>query len=157
MGRPSDPAGGSKLPISPSAQSYFDQATHEYKPLSNLLYDAKSEVHPTLNITDAKNAQRDWSGKRWDNASKTRDEIEALLDKPQLSANDIQQSQIYLRDKVVNSLAADPNDKTYAGYYIKKLQDVLENGMPQTGVPADLPPGVTPSNYAAYVNPRAIS
>ena len=152
IGAPS--GGGNKLPTSPSAQSYFDQATQEYKPLSNLLYDGKSEVHPTLNITDAKNAQRDWSGKRWDDASKTSDEIEALLDKPQLSANDIQQSQNYLRDKVINNPAADPNDKAYAGYYIKKLQGVLENGTPQTGVPQNLPPGVTPSNYAAYVKSK---
>ena len=142
---------GGELPTSPTAQSYFDQAEQAYKPLTNIVYDAKNEVHPALDVTDAKNAQRDWSGKRWDDASKTSDEIESLLDKPQLTANDLQQSQIYLRDKVINSPTADPNDKTYAGYYVDRLQHVLENGLPQTGVPQNLPPGVNPSNYAAYV------
>ena len=142
---------GGELPTSPSAQSYFDQAEEAYKPLTNIVYDAGKEVHPALDITDAKNAQRDWSGKRWDDASKTSDEIESLLDKPQLTANDLQQSQIYLRDKVINSPTADPNDKTYAGYYVDRLQHVLENGLPQTGVPQNLPPGVNPSNYAAQV------
>jgi hypothetical protein len=139
------------LPTSPSAKSYFDQAEQAYKPLTQLIYDAKNEVHPALDVTAAKNAQRDWSGKRWDDASKTSNEIEALLDKPQLSANDIQQSQIYLRKKVINSPTADPNDKTYAGYYVDRLQHVLENGLPSTGVPQNLPPGVSPSNYAAHV------
>jgi hypothetical protein len=145
---------GGELPTSPTAQSYFDQAEQEYKPLSNLVYDAKNEVHPALDVTDAQNAQRDWSGKRWDDATKTRGEVEALLDKPQLSADDIHQSQKYLRDKVINSPTADPNDQTYAGYYRDKLQEVLENGLPSTGVPQNLPPGVSPSNYAAYVKSR---
>lgn len=142
---------GGKLPTSPTAQSFFDQAEQEYKPLTNLVYDATKEVHPALDVNAARNAQRDWSGKRWDDAAKTSDEIESLLDKPQLTANDIQQSQIYLRDKVVNSPTADPNDKTYAGYYIDQLQNVLENGLPFAGVPSKLPNGVMPSNYAAYV------
>ena len=142
---------GGTLPASPSAKSYFDQAEQAYKPLTQLIYDAKTEVHPALDVTAAKNAQRDWSGKRWDDASKTSDEIESLLDKPQLTANDLQQSQVYLRDKVINSPTADPNDKTYAGHYIDQLQHVLENGLPFSGVPSNLPPGVMPSNYAAQV------
>jgi hypothetical protein len=143
---------GGTLPTSPTAQSYFDQAKQAYKPLNDILYaDAAKEVHPALDIIDAKNAQRDWSGKRWDDATKTRAEIEALLDKPQLTADDLHQSQKYLRDKVINSPSADPNDQSYAGYYRDRLQHVLENGLPSTGVPTNLPPGVDPSNYAAHV------
>ena len=136
--------GGVLAPAS-SAADLKAQAQQAYAPLSNILYDATREVHPTLDVTDAQNALRDWSGYKWGDASKTSKEIQTLLDKPQLSANDLQQSQSYLKG-IANDGRSDPNDALYAAHYAGKLQDVLENGVPQTGVPAGAGPG-----YAAQV------
>jgi hypothetical protein len=122
-----------------------DAAQQAYKPLSNILYDAGQEVHPALDVTDAKNALRDWSGYKWGDASKTSGEVNTLLNKPQLSANDLQQSQSYLKG-IASNPNSDPNDALYASHYVGKLQDVLENGVPQTGVPTNAGPG-----YAAAV------
>lgn len=136
---------GGTPPTSPTADDLEAAAKQAYAPLSNILYDAKSEVHPALDVTTAQNALRDWSGYKWNDASKTAGEIKTLLDKPQLSANDLQQSQSYLKG-IAAKPTSDPNDQLYAGYYAKKLQDVLENGVPQTGVPQGAGPG-----YAAAV------
>ena len=144
------PGGGNKLPTSPSAQDYFAQAKDAYKPLPDILYDAAKEVHPQIDPIDAQNAQRDWSGYKWEDAPKTQAEVNTLLKRPQLSADDVHQAQKALGD-VQGNPNATANDQNYAGYYKKQLQGVLENGLPQSGVPANLPPGVTPSNYAAYV------
>ena len=125
---------GGKLAPAVSADALHDAATETYKPLSNVLYDATNEVHPTLDVTDAQNALRDWSGYKWGDASKTSKEVNTLLDKPQLSANDIQQSQSYLKG-IAKNPTSDPNDALYAAHYVGKLQDVLDNGVPQSGVP----------------------
>ena len=125
---------GGKLAPAVSADALHDAATETYKPLSNVLYDATKEVHPTLDVTDAQNALRDWSGYKWGDASKTSKEVNTLLDKPQLSANDIQQSQSYLKG-IAKNPTSDPNDALYAAHYVGKLQDVLDNGVPQSGVP----------------------
>ena len=135
---------GGTLPASTSAD-LKDAATQAYKPLSNILYDAGQEVHPALDPIDAQNALRDWSGYKWGDASKTSKEVQTLLDKPQLSANDLQQSQSYLKG-IASNPNSDPNDALYASHYVGKLQDVLENGVPQTGVPTNAGPG-----YAAAV------
>ena len=128
-----------------SAADLKTQAQQAYAPLSNILYNASSEVHPRIDPIDAQNALRDWSGYKWGDASKTSKEVQTLLDKPQLSANDIQQSQSYLKG-IARNPNSDPNDALYASHYVGKLQDVLENGTPQTGVPAGAGPG-----YAAQV------
>jgi hypothetical protein len=136
--------GGALAPAT-SAADLKAQAQQAYAPLSNVIYDATKEVHPALDVTDAQNALRDWSGYKWGDASKTSGEIKTLLDKPQLSANDLQQSQSYLKG-IARNPNSDPNDALYASHYVGKLQDVLENGVPQTGVPAGAGPG-----YAAQV------
>ena len=136
---------GGSLPPAVSASDLKAQAQQAYAPLSNILYDATKEVHPSLDVTNAQNALRDWSGYKWNDAAKTRGEINTLLDKPQLSANDIQQSQSYLKG-IAKNPNSDPNDALYAGHYVGQLQDVLENGIPQTGVPPNVGPG-----YAAQV------
>ena len=136
---------GGQLAPATSAADLKTQAQQAYAPLSNILYDASSEVHPRIDPIDAQNALRDWSGYKWGDASKTSKEVQTLLDKPQLSANDIQQSQSYLKS-IARNPNSDPNDALYASHYVGKLQDVLENGTPQTGVPAGAGPG-----YAAQV------
>ena len=136
---------GGTLPPAASAADLKTEAQKAYAPLSNILYDATKEVHPSLDVTNAQNALRDWSGYKWNDAAKTRGEINTLLDKPQLSANDIQQSQSYLKG-IAKNPNSDPNDALYAGHYVGQLQDVLENGIPQTGVPPNVGPG-----YAAQV------
>lgn len=126
----------SKGAIAPavSADDLLAQAKTAYKPLTNVLYDATKEVHPALDPIDAQNALRDWSGYKWGDATKTSKEINTLLDKPQLSANDLQQSQSYLKG-IASDGRSDPNDAVYAAHYAGKLQGVLDNATPQTGVP----------------------
>jgi hypothetical protein len=135
-------------PPSP-AGDLMAQAKTAYAPLSNVLYDASKEVHPTLDPIDAQNALRDWSGYKWGDASKTSKEVNTLLDRPQLSANDLQQSQSYLKG-IARNPTSDPNDQLYAGHYAGKLQDILDNATPQTGVPQNWTPPPTPN-----VNPPA--
>jgi hypothetical protein len=135
---------GGTLAPAQTADDLHAAAKQAYDPLSNILYDATKEVHPTLDVTDAQNALRDWSGYKWGDASKTSKEVNTLLDKPQLSANDIQQSQSYLKG-IAKNPTTDPNDALYASHYVGKLQDVLDNGTPQTGVPQNWTPPATPS------------
>ena len=125
---------GGTLPAASTSADLKDAATQAYKPLSDILYDATKEVHPALDPIDAQNALRDWSGYKWGDASKTSKEINTLLDKPQLSANDLQQSQSYLKG-IARDGRSDANDALYAAHYAGKLQDVLDNATPQTGVP----------------------
>jgi hypothetical protein len=127
------PSKGAALPAV-SADDLLAQAKTAYKPLTNVLYDATKEVHPAIDPIDAQNALRDWSGYKWGDASKTSKEIKTLLDKPQLSANDLQQSQSYLKG-IAGDGRSDPNDAMYAAHYAGKLQSVLDNATPQTGVP----------------------
>jgi hypothetical protein len=125
---------GGTLPTAPTADALSDAAKQAYAPLTNVLYDATKEVHPAIDPIDAQNALRDWSGYKWNDATKTKGEINTLLNKPQLSANDLQQSQSYLKG-IAGDGRSDPNDALYAAHYAKKLQDVLDNATPQTGVP----------------------
>ena len=125
---------GGTLPPAQTADDLMTQAKTVYKPLNDVLYDATKEVHPALDPTDAQNALRDWSGYKWNDATKTKGEINTLLNKPQLSANDLQQSQSYLKG-IAGDGRSDPNDALYAAHYAGKLQNVLDNATPQTGVP----------------------
>ena len=52
---------GGALAQATSAADLHAAATKAYDPLSNVLYDATKEVHPTLDVTNAQNALRDWS------------------------------------------------------------------------------------------------
>ena len=125
---------GGTLPAAPTADDLTAAAKKAYAPLTNVLYDATKEVHPAIDPIDAQNALRDWSGYKWNDATKTKGEINTLLNKPQLSANDLQQSQSYLKG-IASDGRSDPNDAMYAAHYAGKLQDVLDNATPQTGVP----------------------
>lgn len=138
------------LPAAQSADDLEAAAKQAYAPLSNILYDAGNEVHPALDVTNAKNALRDWSGYKWGDASKTSKEVQTLLDKPQLSANDLQQSQSYLKG-IASNPNSDPNDQLYASYFGKQLQSVLDKGTPQTGVPQNWTPGAPGQSYASTV------
>jgi hypothetical protein len=128
------PAGKGGVAPAISADDLLAQAKQAYKPLSDVLYDATKEVHPAIDPIDAQNALRDWSGYKWNDATKTKGEINTLLNKPQLSANDLQQSQRYLKG-IASDGRSDPNDAMYAAHYAGKLQDILDNATPQTGVP----------------------
>jgi hypothetical protein len=138
------PSTGSKLPTSPSAQDYFAQAKQAYKPLPDILYDATKEVHPQIDPIDAQNSLRDWSGYKWDDAPKTQAEINTLLKKPQLSADDIHGAQKALGE-IQGNPNASANDQNYARHYEKQLQGVLQDGTPQTGVPANWTPPTMPN------------
>jgi hypothetical protein len=140
---------GGTLAPAQTANDFRTAATKEYEPLNDVLYNVKNEVKPTLDPIDAKNALKDWSGYKWDDASKTSKEIEALRDRAQLSANDIQQSQSYLKG-IAKNPNSDINDALYAKHYVGKLQDVLDNATPQTGVPQNWTAPPAPS-----VNPPA--
>jgi hypothetical protein len=129
------PAGKDGVAAAVSADDLLAQAKTAYKPLTNVLYDATREVHPAIDPVDAQNALRDWSGYKWNDATKTKGEINTLLNKPQLSANDLQQSQSYLKG-IASDGRSDPNDAMYAAYYADRLQGVLDNATPQTGVPS---------------------
>ena len=139
---------GGALAPAQTADDLTAAAKQAYAPLSNVLYDATKEVHPTLDITNAQNALRDWSGYKWGDASKTSKEINTLLDKPQLSANDLQQSQSYLKG-IAGDGRSDPNDALYAAHYAGKLQDVLDNATPQTGVPQNW---TNPTNAPSFAS-----
>jgi hypothetical protein len=149
---------GKPLPPSVSADALKSQASAAYKPLENILYNSSSEVHPALDQIDAQKSLKDWSGLKWADAPKTQTEIKTLTKPPGVSANDIQQTQGALKD-IMRNPNASANDQNYAGYFHDQLQGVLENGLPSTGVPQNLPSdpaflggqGVTPSNYAAWV------
>ena len=143
---------GGTLPPAQTADDLRAAATKAYDPLSNVLYDATKEVHPALDPIDAQNALRDWSGYKWGDASKTSKEIQTLLDKPQLSANDIQQSQSYLEKKIANNPTSDVNDALYAKYYVKKLQGVLDDATPQMGVPQNWTP--TPGGPPSFASAK---
>jgi hypothetical protein len=139
---------GGTLPSAPSADALTAAAKSTYDPLSNVLYDATKEVHPTIDPINAQNALRDWSGYKWNDATKTKGEINTLLNKPQLSANDLQQSQSYLKG-IASDGRSDPNDAMYAAHYAGKLQDVLDNATPQTGVPQNW---ANPTNAPSFAS-----
>jgi hypothetical protein len=141
---------GNVLPTAPTADALSAAAKQAYAPLSNVLYDATKEVHPSIDPIDAQNALRDWSGYKWNDAAKTKGEINTLLNKPQLSANDLQQSQSYLKG-VAGDGRSDPNDAMYAAHYAGKLQDVLDNATPFTGVPQNW---ANPTNAPSFASAR---
>ena len=141
-------SGAATPPPAQTADALHAAAQEKYDPLSNVLYDATKEVHPTLDPIDAQNAMRDWSGYKWGDASKTSKEIGTLLDKPQLSANDIQQSQSYLK-KIADNPTSGVNDARYAKPAVGQLQDVLDNATPQTGVPQSL---TNPTNAPSFAS-----
>ena len=121
-------------------------AQSEYAPLSQILFDAKGEIHPELDA--AKNAidQIDRTGQQWKLAKSTRAEFDNLQNSVQLSGEDIQKAQARL-DKVASNPNATDQDKWMAPRISDALENVMQNGLPQTGVPA----GVQPSGYAATV------
>lgn len=147
---------GEALPPAASASDVMNQAKNIYAPLSNILYDSKNTVNPAIDLTAAQKSLKDWSGLKWKDAPSTQVEIKTLGAAPQVSANDIQQTMQAL-GKIKGKATATNNDKNFAAYFHDKLQGVLDNELPQTGVPANLPNAtyngapITPSNYAGYV------
>lgn len=137
---------GAKLPAAPTEQDLRDAATQAYAPLSNILFDGKSEVHPALDAAENAIAQTDLTGMQRKAAPSTMAIVNNLRAKPQLTAADIQSAQKQL-GKISGSIRASDQDTWMAPKFNSALQDVLENGIPQTGVPA----GAQPIGYAASV------
>ena len=147
LGGVSGRGGALTAPISSDDLKAAAQA--EYAPLSQVLFDAKGEVHPQLDA--AKNAidQIDRTGQQWKLAKSTRAEFNNLQNAVQLSAEDIQKAQARL-GKISSSPNASDQDKWMAPQISDALENVMQTGLPQTGVPA----GVQPSGYAAAVRDR---
>ena len=138
--------GGGALTAPISSDDLKAAAQAQYAPLSQILFDGKGEVHPQLDA--AKNAidQIDLTGQQWKLAKSTRAEFDNLQNSVQLSGEDIQKAQARL-DKIASNPNATDQDKWMAPQISDALENVMQTGLPQTGVPA----GVQPSGYAAAV------
>jgi hypothetical protein len=123
-----------------------------YAPLSKILYDAKGEVHPEIDAADQAIANIDLTGQQSKLAKSTMAEVANLKARPQFTAEDIQKAQGRL-DDIASSPNATDQDKWMAPRYSDALENVIQNGVPQTGVPRNwTPPPATPNaSYAATV------
>jgi hypothetical protein len=136
---------GGELPPAVSASDLKAQASQAYAPLSNILFNA-SEVHPEINGALANIAQIDRTGQQLKLAKSTNAEIGNLLARPQFTAEDIQKAQGRL-GKIASSPNATDQDKWMAPIVNDALENVMQTGLPITGVPRN----VQPSGYAASV------
>jgi hypothetical protein len=134
------------LPPPTSIADLTAAKTQAYKPLSNILFDGKGEVHPELDAAANSVAQVDLTGQQSNLAKSTMAEVNNLYAKPQFTAEDIQKAQQRL-DKIATSPNATDQDKWIAPQYSDALENVMQNGLPQTGVPS----GAQPRGYAASV------
>jgi hypothetical protein len=138
-----------KTPPLPSAVSIPDleaATTKAYDPLNRILFDGKGEVHPELDAADQAIANIDLTGQQSKLAKSTMAEVANLRARPQFTATDIQKAQGRL-DDIASSPNATDQDKWMAPRYSDALENVLQNGLPQAGVPN----GAQPRGYAAYV------
>jgi hypothetical protein len=146
---------GGALAPAMAADDLKAQAQAAYAPLDNILFHGPSEVHPAIKAVDAaldasgdiRREKRGLVGQPSTAlARSTMAEVGDVLDNPQPTAAFIQSTQRRL-DNLANKPTASPEDKFLAPKYSAALEDVMQNGLPQTGVPA----GVQPSGYAAAV------
>lgn len=144
---------GGPLPASVSADTLKAQAQAAYKPLDNILFNGNSEVAPRI---DAVHAALDASGDILREqrgtvgnpglGKATMAVVNDIAASPQVTAKGIQAAQKQL-DQIASRPTATDADKYLAPQFSAALEDVMQNGLPQTGVPA----GVQPSGYAATV------
>ena len=118
-----------------------------YKPLDNLIFDAKSEVHPELDaFKTAIGNTTDLTGSRLKQASGTSAILDDLYGSAQLTGRNIQEAQRSL-DRIASSPSSSVQDQEYAPKLKAALGNVMDNGLPFAGVPA----GNQASGYAGLV------
>jgi hypothetical protein len=138
--------GGTPAPAI-SADDLHAAASQIYKPLDNIIFDAKSEVHPELDaFKNAIGSTTDLTGKRLDQATGTSAILDDLYGSPQLTGRNIQEAQRSL-DKIASSPSSSVQDQEYAPKLKSALQNVMDNGLPFAGVPA----GNQATGYAGLV------
>jgi hypothetical protein len=139
---------GGTLAPAISADDLHAAASAIYKPLDNIIFDAKSEVHPELDaFKNAIGSTTDLTNKRLGQATGTSAILDDLYGSAQLTGRNIQESQRSL-DKIAASPSASVQDQEYAPKLKSALQNVMDNGLPFAGVPASAPQA---SGYAGLV------
>jgi hypothetical protein len=130
-----------------SADDLHAAAQAIYKPLDNIIFDAKSEVHPELDaFKQTIGNTTDLTNKRLKQASGTSAILDDLYGSAQLTGRNIQEAQRSL-DKIANAPSSSVQDQEYAPKLSAALGNVMDNGLPFAGVPA----GNQASGYAGLV------
>ena len=138
---------GGTLASPVSAADLHATAQQIYKPLDNLIFDAKSEVHPELDaFKTAIGNTTDLTGSRLKQASGTSAILDDLYGSAQLTGRNIQEAQRSL-DRIASSPSSSVQDQEYAPKLKAALGNVMDNGLPFAGVPA----GNQASGYAGLV------
>ena len=144
-GAPAGKGGALAPPI--SADDLKAAAQQIYKPLDNILFNTKSEVKPELDaFRTSIGSTTDLTGRRLQQASGTNAILGDLGDSAQLTARNIQEAQRSL-DKIANSPSSSVQDQEFAPKLKAALQNVMDNGLPISGVPA----GAQATGYAGLV------
>ena len=144
-GAPAGKGGALSTPI--SADDLKAAAQQIYKPLDNILFNTKSEVAPELDaFRTSIGSTTDLTGRRLQQASGTNAILGDLEGSAQLTARNIQEAQRSL-DKIANSPSSSVQDQEFAPKLKAALQNVMDNGLPISGVPA----GAQASGYAGLV------
>jgi hypothetical protein len=130
-----------------SADDLHAAAQQIYKPLDNIIFDAKSEVHPELDaFKQTIGNTTDLTDKRLKQATGTSAILDDLYGSAQLTGRNIQEAQRSL-DKIANAPSSSVQDQEYAPKLGAALGNVMDNGLPFAGVPA----GNQASGYAGLV------
>jgi hypothetical protein len=144
-GAPAGKGGALAPPL--SADDLKAAAQTIYKPLDNIIFHTKSEVTPELDaFRTSIGSTTDLTGKRLQQASGTNAILGDLEGSAQLTARNIQEAQRSL-DKIANSPSSSVQDQEYAPKLKAALQNVMDNGLPFSGVPA----GAQATGYAGLV------
>jgi hypothetical protein len=144
-GAPAQKGGALAPPI--AAADLKAAAQQIYQPLDKIIFNTKSEVVPELDaFKTAIGNTTDLTNRRLQQATGTNAILGDLGDSAQLTGRNIQEAQRSL-DKIANSPSASPQDQEYAPKLKAALQNVMDNGLPFSGVPA----GAQASGYAGLV------
>jgi len=145
-GAPRGPGGKLAPPV--SADDLHTTAKQIYKPLDNIIFNAKSEVHPELDaFRQSIGSTTDLTGKRLGQAKGTSAILDDMYNTPQLTGRNIQEAQRSL-DKIASSPSSTVQDQEFAPKLKSALQNVMDNGLPFAGVPAGTPQA---AGYAGLV------
>jgi hypothetical protein len=130
-----------------SADDLHAAAQQIYKPLDNIIFDAKSEVHPQLDaFKQTIGNTTDLTDKRLKQATGTSAILDDLYGSAQLTGRNIQEAQRSL-DKIASAPGSSVQDQEYAPKLSAALGNVMDNGLPFAGVPA----GNQAAGYAGLV------
>jgi hypothetical protein len=142
------PAGkGGALAPARSAADLKATAQDIYRPLDKIIFNASSEVKPELDaFRTAIGNTTDLTNRRLKLATGTSAILGDLEDSAQLTGRNIQEAQRSL-DKIASSPSSSVQDQEYAPKLKAALQNVMNNGLPFAGVPAN----VQASGYAGVV------